>query len=390
MGVAESELWGEFNFRDTILEQLERYFVYLARMQKYDRGAFGLYKEIGATVLPPYCMGLPDPWLRFEDPEPKKPRPLKPLPIWFNEHRPAFGCFAYGINPKVEQEELARDFVEPKFMYFWKLRQPPPDYQPMSGGDTYKMTIWWDRPHDRKAKMKRGHPQEYGVFIGNNGSVTVLRMLDTKMVQIKRKRKLDYFSIPQRAWRLPVGPSCVEERGGAAQAQIHLANIFIDAAETFEWSNYGVVRVSVQKGDLTAVFGVNVKRTSYFFKDRDIILTDRGVKKRIFHIVRAHDRATKTGVKHIKFHFRGLREFEWAGYKVLITVPGWHHGPLFEARFGVSANYWKTQNENEGAKCTSPPTMGKIFAAGIRGDHETARKIFDQGDETAWLITMTA
>src|SRR5262249_772015 len=273
MGIAQSELWGEFNFRDTILDQLERYFIYLARMQKHDPSSYALYKEIGATILPPYSM----PVLEDIKEQEKIPKPPRSLPIWFNEHRPTFGCFAYGIDPKVEQHELATSITIPKFMYFTKYSNPPPEFQPMSGGDTYKMTIWWDRAQARKHKLKWGIPEIYGVFIGNDGSVTVLRMLKTRMIPIKRKHKPDYFSIPQRAWRLPSCPPWVKKRGETAQN--YLANLFIDAAETFEQSNYAVVRVSVKKDDLTAVFGVNVKRMGYFFQDPNITLTSRGGEK---------------------------------------------------------------------------------------------------------------
>jgi hypothetical protein len=194
-------------------------------------------------------------------------------------------------------------------------------------------------------------------------------MLKTTMISIKRKHKLETFSIPQRAWRLPPCPGWVKKRGETVQN--YLANLFIGAAETFEESNYSVVRVSVKKDDLTAVFGVNVKRTSYFFQDRDITLTQRGVKKRIFHIVRAHDRLTRNGVQHVKIHFRGLREFEWAGYKVLITVPGRHHQPLAELHRGWTDDYWTTKD----GKWISMPEEGKMLAAGIRGDSKTVRKI---------------
>jgi hypothetical protein len=164
MGIAESELWGEFNFRDTILEQLERYFVYLDRMQTRDPDSYALYKEIGATVLPPYCSNVPD-GRSLEDikEQEKISQPPRSLPTWFNERRPTFGCFAYGIDPKVEQHELATGLMIPKFMYFKKYENPPPELQPMSGGDTYVMTVWWDRPHDRKP-MKWGTPENYGVL----------------------------------------------------------------------------------------------------------------------------------------------------------------------------------------------------------------------------------
>jgi len=56
----ESEFYGEFNFRDTILDQLERYFVYLHRMKKHDPDAYGFYKQVGATIIPYLAVGYRD------------------------------------------------------------------------------------------------------------------------------------------------------------------------------------------------------------------------------------------------------------------------------------------------------------------------------------------
>ena len=46
------EVWGEFNFRDTVLDQLERYFVYLDRMKKHDKDAYQFYGHVGAQLVP--------------------------------------------------------------------------------------------------------------------------------------------------------------------------------------------------------------------------------------------------------------------------------------------------------------------------------------------------
>ena len=97
-----------------------------------------------------------------------------------------------------------------------------------------------------------------------------------------------------------------------------------------------MIRVVASKGNLNATFGVEIKRTSYFFKDRDVTLTAKGRRARIFHIVRPHVRHTKRGEEAVKLHFRGLRKFTWAGYRIDITVPGLDHFNVAEIDVGIT------------------------------------------------------
>jgi hypothetical protein len=92
-----------------------------------------------------------------------------------------------------------------------------------------------------------------------------------------------------------------------------------------------MVRVEASKGAEIAVFGVDITRTPYFFKDRDKV-----EGRRIFHIVRTHQRVRADGtVRPIKTHFRGLRYFRWNGYDIKITVPGWHHKDITSFAAGL-------------------------------------------------------
>ena len=88
-----------------------------------------------------------------------------------------------------------------------------------------------------------------------------------------------------------------------------------------------MIRVAVKKNKVTAVMNVNVERTPYFFRDRDPIVVD-GVTKRIFHVVRPHERADGSVVR---MHFRGAKQFVWNGYDVSITVPGKDHADWMDA-----------------------------------------------------------
>jgi hypothetical protein len=101
---------------------------------------------------------------------------------------------------------------------------------------------------------------------------------------------------------------------------------------TFCNANDTGVRISIEAKDgMAASFGLDMKRSAYFFKDRDPVLTPQGRKARIFHVVRPHMRRLKDGRElALKMHFRGLRRFAWGDYQVHITVPGLHHKPLTE------------------------------------------------------------
>ena len=353
------ELLGEFNFRDTILEQLDRYFFYLKRMRRYDNDAFGLYSQIGATILPYLATGA---WNRnFHAPLEKKPIP--PLPPWFNATRPGFGCYAYGTDPETEKYEQAfRDddhpktqMWVPKFMYFQKYKTPPVQVEHMSGeGDIYKLTVWWDRP---SKKFRHGIPQSIPIFISADGrTVKALKTLKTSWIPVPSKR----FSIPSRQWQIP---SEYKEWAKQFEEDVHhfLATLFIDLIAQAEHSHMSLIRIAVTKNHMTATFSVNISRTAYFFQDRDISVTQSGTRKPVFHQVRPHIRKDGTAVR---MHFRGLREFTWAGYDVRITVPGLDHADINEFDIGVVDD--KTLTDEEKAEALTQTELGTKLADHIR------------------------
>src|SRR6266446_7843042 len=54
----QSEFWGEFSFRDTILAQLDRYWIYLRRMRRHDIESCKFYQRLGAQIIPYAATGL--------------------------------------------------------------------------------------------------------------------------------------------------------------------------------------------------------------------------------------------------------------------------------------------------------------------------------------------
>lgn len=388
----ESEMYGDYNFRDTILDQLDRYWVYLARMKKNDPDSYAMYSKLGAVIVPQVKFGFHRS-AKVEDDVKHKVQKAE-LSAWWKVNRPSFGCVAYGIDKVTEAEELNPpkpyfsttgydDFGRsvkkgkplhvwfPKFLYFFKYNNPPPDVERVSVGDVYKMTIWWDRPHDEKKKMKAGIPEEIPVVVQPDGNVQILKMLKTSLLHVpgkrsringKRGRKSEGWSLKSRSWGIPHHYARWAKNHGDT-AENYLANLFCNAATYYEHTNYSMVRVSVKHRDMTAIFGVDIKRMGYFFQDRDITLTKNGFKQKVFHIVRAHKRQTKNGETYIPFHFRGLREFEWAGYQVSITIPGRDHTMLPDFDVAGSDEYWIDKND----KVVSQGQIADAFASHIAG-----------------------
>lgn len=346
--IAESEFWGEFNFRDTILDQLERYFYYIKRMKKRDKDAYQLFRQIGVTIIPAASCSLEKVEYQFKGTASYDDAELGPapkLPWEFVHDLPSFGCYAYGADPITESEEIDPELVKnkkmanenlvrwiPRFLYFHKYKLPPAGIQPYSGATIYKVTVWWDKPEDklphdptanrqwRKYLHGGGAPSDYAIAIEPDGTIHALKILECSWKKLYSKRKhangRRSFTIPQKAWTIP------DYFAGKEPPARKLERLFGAIAGWHEGSRLSTYRVAVKRGDLVATFGVNQQRMPYFFADRDLIVDDNGVKSRVFHFVRPHQRANGSLVKA---HYRGVRKFKWAGYDVSITVPGLHH-----------------------------------------------------------------
>lgn len=323
----------DFYFRDAILDELDRYFFYVRRMRQGDREAYDLYSKVGANVLPAdsvwWNVGIAadlEPW-------------------WAKNNRPSFGAVAFSSFKLTEEIERKDISLLPKFLYFRKYTLPPKDIQPASGGDIYVVTVYWDQDHD--GKMKYGVPTEFPVLVRPDGQVRVLKMLRNAPVRVRGRKGT--FLVPHRTW----GHSGFFKDWAAENGrdlEDHLRSVFVCAANAFSASQLSGVQVRVRRGKNTALFSVDVVRTPYFFKDRDITLGASGSRKKIFHIVRTHKRVRADGKESfVKTHFKGERSFRWNGYDVEITVPCRDHFSLAEFDVGaVDAGHIDAANDAVG------------------------------------------
>jgi hypothetical protein len=384
--IKQSELWGEFNFRDSILDQLDRYWVYLERMKHHDAGAYHLYRQLGAIIVPRITSGthyyddkIPSKWSAEEIEDVRK---HIYLPAWFKQTRPAFGCIAFGAHSLTEAHEKkgyvvdgkkTHDIWVPRFLYFSKYKRPPPDVQPMSDpGDVYKLTLWWDREWDRHYKW--GVPCEFAVFVSRDGErMRVLRSLKTEYVKVipkrrSKKRRWSAFEIPQRYWHFPNAFKHWATDHGV-ETELYMAHLFCMAVREQENAGLSMCRVAVTKGDMTATFGIDVRRMPYFFRDRDYQLTDTGLRKRLFHIVRPHVRGDGT---EVKMHFRGERKFTWADYDVEVTVPGLDHMMLSEFNVGMTDEFWAKRKAKQLDEEKLGGLLKRAMKRGFGGYHDAS------------------
>lgn len=316
-----------FTLRGSILEELEYYFDVLRRLRRSDPDAFAALSRTGIWLLP-------------QEPEICS---LVMTP-WWKHNRPAFGAIAFATHPDRRKDEDKRDKTHPRFIYFTRYasRLAPPDIERTNYPDIYVVTCYWTSEGDKRFEV----PTSYAIALAEDGDIRILRqrLKDHHTISYrgrstgfsnKGKYKTttvrDSFTIPRQRWGLPNFYSHWASENKIPAATM-LQHVFAIGATAFEHAQLGMAQVRVGKGALTAVFNIEIKRTAYFFRDREAVVID-GKTKRIFHIVRPHDRI---GARSVRFHFRGLREFVWHGYQVSISVPGLHHLPITDLQEGMA------------------------------------------------------
>jgi hypothetical protein len=93
----DPEQWGQYYFRDAILDQLDTYFTYLRRMKVNARHAYDLHSRLGIHVLPQSAVQSFDNWRHAQDEDEPS--------AWWKSHRPSFGAVSYGIDADSLQED---------------------------------------------------------------------------------------------------------------------------------------------------------------------------------------------------------------------------------------------------------------------------------------------
>lgn len=369
---AELQASGEFYFKDTILDQLGRYFEIMGRVKRWDPEAYESFGKIGMHVLPRETLlenpaywtrrgtsgtarlgtdghGRPKVVRRVEEGE----REIATVPPQFLDRMPGFGAAVLcGRHWKEETDPDSADRCMPTLFYFRKIDRIDHCRPAPKGWTLYEAAAMFDLKSQKAVNAQRkgkegpitqertGGTASFGVIVGPAGEIEPLRRwvlqdpVQSRAGKGAKHRGKGHYFQPQgraqsfghfmEAWAI--------EADKSPEALIRI--LFVLTIEMALTSEASMTRVAAKKDGVTAAFGVNIERTPYFFKDRDRVPgSNRG--GRIFHIVRTHERVLPSGkVRPVRTHFRGLRRFMWNGYQMVITVPGWHHRSLTDFRGG--------------------------------------------------------
>lgn len=306
----DAENAGRWYLLRDIFERLDTYLHFIKYVKTNDPEAYATHYKIGGLVSPHDTE-----YLVNELP-----------PSWRHGNRPSFGMIM--VMPGSNEEE---DTISPAFGYFLKTRLKP-RYM-WTNADQYDCTIFYA---DAAKPDGIGVPLSFRVSVTDEGTVTLLKEFQgyEQTVRSKcRNQRGQVFTIAHNAWRYPKllrwgfkdfkNKKCHPWGGDGIEGWAERA--FMWVVNVTDGTNSGLL-VRCKKDGVTVAFGVDLLRTPYFFKDRELYVNHNGRKKPIFHIVRTHKRISKGGSEtFVKSHFRGLRRFMWNGFDVTVSMPGLHH-----------------------------------------------------------------
>jgi len=327
----------------TILDQLDDNTKIMARMKAYFPDEYGLYSQVGAVVIP-----HDEAFLYTTD--------LTNLPVspWFLATRPAFGAIVCG-NPH-DMHAGKGHTLYPRLMHFLKMKSPREikkrlfkrgrdPIQPISPtSDLYIFTQYYDEKDwakftPRKTRDDRDLCRFYSkafaievpLEITADGHVRPLKILRERVLRFGKDRQAD--GIMTRRWDYTFSKEFIRAWGGQIALMSQQDFILMEIGlvlHDYEEASSSIIQVRAAKNGVCTLINVDVEETPDFFDDREDVIID-GIKKRIFHIVRPHERMIGHNRRtNVHLHFRGLREFEWNGYKIEISVPGRDHFDMKE------------------------------------------------------------
>ena len=305
---------GQWYFKRDILDRLEHYLALASRLRKRAPEAYALYAKLGAAVLPSASPGL-----FMGDVEDLHPRWRGKAPT------PAFGATVF-----LDDEPNEETMLTIRTVFFFKLAKVPPTIEPHDG-PVYEVGIFY---HTRAAAKKRRIDSLASNFYCTvkDGVVTPLRIVVQTYQKISHRDKIGGAStISHTKWSYGFiewfAKEFDKDMNHCAQMLFHYAAWGYECASS-------ALRISASRGGVTAFFGIDLLRTPYFFRDRDVTtLTASGTRKKIFHIVRTFRRSNGS---YVKSHFRGERSFVWNGFDVKISMPGHHIPDLLSFDLGAT------------------------------------------------------
>lgn len=308
---AEASAMGRWYFRETILDDLARYFTMLRKMRKIDSDAYGYFSRVGGVLHNYSAHGNDEEMLYTGD---------------LSWDLPKIGALVWC-------DKETGDSIPPAYVYFHELVRLPFNIERASGR-TFAITIvWWSR----KKELEK-YPVGGKAYLELSDDLKAARVLKELRSNRQVIRHRDGYAkhgggretlVYHTGWAVPGWCTrFAEEKSGSVDDVI--GRVFRLSANALMNAQMDL-RVRAEKNGLVGAFCVDMLRTPYFFRDRDTTILVNGRRKPIFHIVRSHERVLSDGRKTgVKSHTRGLRRFDWNGYKINITLPGLHHGTIYD------------------------------------------------------------
>lgn len=292
----KQESYGNFYYFDNLLDQLENYFYYIKRMKAHDPEAYQIYEALGGQIVNDtaglLCHELPA--------------------AWRHGHRPSFGLIHYA-GDKWDDE----DRYVPKLLYFTKCSWAYNVQGINNQGDIYHCSFFY------ASKKKRvSIPAEVYVHLSPEGEITPLKIRSQEHIAIKSRK--GFSTVSRLKYKFPdfVMYFAKDHQKSPTEAVVDLFKFMVGLGEC---ANDGL-QVLVSKSGVKCAFNIATERTPYFFKDRQKTCTERGFTKPILHVVKPHTRKLKNGKEvFVKMQFRGERTFDWKGYRVSVSMAGFHH-----------------------------------------------------------------
>jgi hypothetical protein len=311
----EVEEAGRWYFRRDILGRLDQYFEALRLLRRVDRESFDLYSRIGASLAPGSVEAIDC----FADAE-----GLLSLP---KDRLLTGGCVVF------KERQILNKWISPIMAIFRKYNRSPSSVEYYSGPLYAFNFVYHSRKYNRLTEAG-----EFPIAIIHDGGLMLMQQYMCQTQSLPYTGREGYrhgrVSISQSRWGWNPGLKRMCQNHGI-KLDVAMQEILDAFARTYALSYHchADTRVMINKGDLTASFGVDMMRLPYFFSDR--ARSGNARRKPIFHIVRAHARVLGSVVHS---HVRGERNFMWQGYKVHITLPGKHHSSLGDLTFGATTD----------------------------------------------------
>ena len=293
---------GSYVYFDDILETIPRCRRMLRALRKVDEDAWDYHSRVGARLIS--SDGLAS---------------SVDLHERFKRDLPARGMVYMPLEGK------KADRFDGCFMYFHRLKQMQPHFAAVRN-DTravYRVSVAY---HD-EANKKRNIPWAYEFVVSIDDDVHIVSERQTRRIRFSQKptKPTTYDAI---VWDISKGLRAhykvlSSTKGSATwdSAEQFGADLFRLAANFHDVTTTDF-QVRATRDNATVAFSVGLKRTPYFFKDRQTGLAADGKRKRIFHAVEEHERTYPSGkVAIVPAHYRGERSFDWKGDRIVVSPP---------------------------------------------------------------------